>query len=77
MSTKTISLSEEAYTLLKNMKGEKESFTETVFRIAKKDPLAKLAGILTKEESAGLRKSIKDERAKTDERLKRISERLR
>lgn len=76
MATKTISISEEAYNLLRNMRDGKESFTETIIKIAKKDPLSKLAGILTKKEADELRSYIKTSREKTGKRLEQVRERM-
>ena len=77
MSTKTISISEEAYNLLKNIKDEKESFTDAIIKVAKKDPLSKLVGVLTKNEATELRRNIRRTREKTEERLRRTAERLK
>ena len=77
MSTKTISISEEAYNLLKNIKEEKESFTDAIIKVAKKDPLSKLVGVLTKNEATELRRNIRRTREKTEERLRRTAERLK
>ena len=77
MGTKTISISEEAYTLLKNMKEDKESFTDAIIKVAKKDPLSKLVGILTKDEASELRRNIKSTRRKMNERIKRIGKQLK
>ncbi|MEK6949015.1 MAG: antitoxin VapB family protein [Nanoarchaeota archaeon] len=77
MTTKTITISEEAYTLLKYAKEGKESFTETIIKIAKKDPLSKLAGVLSKEEASDLRRHIAVSREKTEKRLQEIRNKLK
>jgi len=42
MATKTLTITEEAYNLLKNVKKDSESFTDAIVRVAKKDALQKL-----------------------------------
>ncbi len=76
MATKTISISEEAYNLLKSVKEEKESFTEAIIKIAKKDPLSRLVGVLTDREAEEIRSNIKAMRRSMNERVKRIAERM-
>lgn len=49
MSYKTISLSEEAYEVLKNAKRGKESFSEVVIRLAKRRSLEDFVGCLPSE----------------------------
>ena len=71
MSTKTISISEEAYNQLKSRKEEWESFTDAIIRITKKDPLEKLVGILTPKEADELEEHIRLSRRQTEERLAR------
>ncbi|MCX6648362.1 MAG: antitoxin VapB family protein [Candidatus Bathyarchaeota archaeon] len=43
--TKTISLTEDAYELLKNMKRGNESFSDTIMRLAKRRHLSNCAGL--------------------------------
>lgn len=76
MATKTISVSEGAYNLLKSAKQENESFTDAIIRIANKDPLSKLVGILTKKEANAMREHIRKARQMTEERLARTRSRL-
>ena len=77
MTTKTITITEEAYNLLKNTKEGNESFTEAIIKIAKKDPLSKLAGILSKEEASELRRHIAISRERTEKRLREIRNKLK
>lgn len=76
MATKTISVSEGAYNLLKSAKQENESFTDAIIRIANKDPLSKLVGILTKKEADAMREHIRKARRMTEERFARTRSRL-
>ena len=77
MATKTVSISEEAYNLLKSMREGKESFTEIIIKIAKKDPLSKLVGVLTKKDADELRNYVKTSRGQTEKRLQETKERMK
>ncbi|HLD97017.1 MAG TPA: antitoxin VapB family protein [Candidatus Nanoarchaeia archaeon] len=76
MATKTITISEEAYNLLKNMKDERESFTDTIIKFAKRDPLSRLVGVLTTGEAEEMRKVISASRKKMNERVMQTAKRL-
>lgn len=71
MSTKTITITDEAYNRLKAAKEGGDSFTETILRITNKDPLSKLVGLLTKKEANEMRAHIKASRIATEERIKK------
>ncbi len=60
MTTKTITVTENAYIALKHMKQENESFSETIVRITKRRPLREFFGCLSPESGARLEKTIKD-----------------
>ena len=49
MSYKTISLSKEAYEILKNAKRDRESFSQVVIRLAKKRTLDDFVGCISSE----------------------------
>jgi len=76
MATKTITITEDAYNILKSSKSDDESFTDVIVRIAKKDALSEIAGVLTKKEAGELREHIKASRSLTEERLKRTRDML-
>lgn len=67
MTTKTITLSEEAYTRLRSLKKDNESFSDVINRITGKVLLLELAGILDKSSAERLRKANQD----MDHRLRR------
>lgn len=80
MATKTISITENAYKRLANLKNENESFSMVIERVTKKsdfENLKKLYGILKGKAGKEFEKSILDAR-KSRERLrdKRIKEQL-
>lgn len=81
MATKTITVTKEAYEILKSMKSKNESFSETILRIAKRKPLSSFYGVLRAESGKRLEKTIVENRkisAKLHkERLKRISSELK
>lgn len=76
MTSKTISVSEDAYELLKKMKLKNESFTETIRRLAKRRRIMDCAGLWTdvpEEEMKALESSIKELRLSASESLERSS----
>ena len=62
MSTKTITVTEEAYNRLAQLKKERESFSETINRITGKVKLSNFHGIISKEFADELEKNIKESR---------------
>jgi len=76
MATKTISLDEDAYNRLKNLKKGDESFSDIVKRIADEKSLLEVAGILSEEEAEELRKNVEElrerTRTETDQRAERL-----
>lgn len=77
MGTKTISLSDEAYSRLKAEKREGESFTQVVNRLTRKTSLLKIAGFLKKEEAEEMEKVIKEMREKSRARTLKIIEEMK
>ncbi len=63
MSTKTITLSEDAYESLKALKGEKDSFSDIVRKLTAKRSLTELATLFTPEEGERIKKSFEEGRA--------------
>ncbi len=77
MATKTISITEEAYSRLKNKKNENESFSDVINKITKKVSLMELAGLLTKKEAEELEENIKRSRRSSALRLENIRKELK
>ena len=71
MSTKTVSLDEKAYELLKKRKEKGESFSDVVKKLTKEKSLLEIAGIW---EDGELRKNIEDTRKATEKDLDEIFE---
>ena len=63
MATKTISITDEAYEMLKSWKRNQESFSEVIKKIGKRHRLSSFAGVLSEKEGNMLEKNIKDGRA--------------
>ncbi|MBN2453980.1 antitoxin VapB family protein, partial [Candidatus Woesearchaeota archaeon] len=64
MATKTISITEDAYSRLKAWKEGKESFSDVINKLAAaKSPWGKLAGLLSEREAKELEGSVRRLRA--------------
>ena len=78
MSTKTISITEDAYERLKSKKKERESFSDVINRITNKKPLSDFFGILKKEDGDSLEKYIEESRKQSrilsEKRTKKLLE---
>ena len=59
MATKNISISEEAYKRLENLKHPNESFSVVISRLTGKRPLIDLFGVLCEEEADRLESNIR------------------
>ncbi len=72
MTSKNISLTEDAYELLKSMKLGDESFSDTIRRLAKRRRLSDCVGLwsdMPDEEIEAIKGSIEDLRRRADESL--------
>lgn len=76
MPTKTISLDEEAYERLKAHKGEGESFSEVVKRLAGERSWGEVTGILDGDEADDLEEAIEAGRASSRDRGDRLADEL-
>ncbi len=78
MSTKTISLREDAYKRLKNLKKENESFTDLIKRLCSGVKLKDFHGILEEEAAEEIEKIIREKRKEHREthkdRINRLKE---
>ena len=77
MPTKTITITEDAYEILKAMKEPKESFSETIRRIGKRKPLSAFFGILSKEAGDKLEENVRKFRKEAEESYKKRIEKIR
>ena len=62
MSTKTITVTEDAYEALRALKDARESFSDTILRVAKRKPLSSFVGILSNKSGGELEKAIMEGR---------------
>ena len=76
MGSKNISISDEAYLRLSELKSRNESFTDVINRLTKKTNILDLKGILKEEEGGSLEKNIKNLRKASGERMDRIKKEL-
>jgi len=81
MTVKTITITESAYRALKAKKGEKDSFSDVIIKMAGKRPLSDFYGALSKESAEKLEKAVKEGREFRNKihsaRIKRIKEELK
>lgn len=68
MATKTISITEDAYEILKSMKKGSESFSDVIKRINSKNSLLSYVGILEDKDAAELEKTINASRNRSKKR---------
>ncbi|MDG7001928.1 MAG: antitoxin VapB family protein [Nitrososphaerota archaeon] len=76
MGTKTISISDEAYSRLAARKRTNESFTDVINRLTEKKSILELAGVLTASEAKEVRSNIRRVRKENARRLARLVERM-
>ncbi|HLD05526.1 MAG TPA: antitoxin VapB family protein [Candidatus Nanoarchaeia archaeon] len=74
MAVKTVTITEDAYGVLKSWKQPGESFSETLLRVGKKRSLRDFFGILSKEAGDEMEQIIKERRKRhTEEHEKRVA----
>lgn len=73
MATRTVSLSEEAYSRLAALKRESESFSDVVNRITGKFALRSLAGILAKKDADAIDSGRKDVNRRMRQKIDRVA----
>ena len=76
MTTKSITITSEAYEKLSAFKEHKDSFSDVINKITKKSSILELVGLLSKKEAEKLRESIKDTRERTRKEVEGIAKRL-
>ena len=76
MGSKNISISDEAYLRLSELKLKNESFTELIYRLTNKTNVLDLKGIISENEGNSLEKNIRESRKLSKERIDRITKEL-
>ena len=76
MGSKNISISDEAYLRLSELKLKNESFTELIYRLTNKTNVLDLKGIISENEGKSLEKNIRESRKLSKERIDRITKEL-
>nr|AQS31967.1 hypothetical protein [uncultured archaeon]AQS32262.1 hypothetical protein [uncultured archaeon] len=76
MSTKTITIAEDAYERLNALKKKEESFSEAIRRLTAKVKLTDFAGILTNEEAKNIKNKIAKSRELSNDRMRNVKEKL-
>jgi predicted CopG family antitoxin len=74
MGSKNISISEEAYLRLSELKLKNESFTELIYRLTNKSNVPDLEGIMSEDEGKSTEKNIREPRKMSMERVDRITD---
>ncbi len=59
MATKNISITNDAYSRLKRLKQDKESFSDVINRVTKRKRLSEFAGILTEDSARRIQRQIR------------------
>ena len=77
MATKTLSITEDAYERLASFKEGKESFSDVITKLTKKNSILDLVGILSPEEGRELKKNLTERRKLWRKSIERTSRKLR
>ncbi len=76
MGSKNISISDEAYLRLSELKSRNESFTDVIYRLTNRTNVLDLKGIIKEAEGKALEKNIRNSRKLSKERIDRIAAEL-
>jgi predicted CopG family antitoxin len=68
MTTKTITITEDAYNILRSWRDDNESFSQIISKLGKKQKLSDIAGLLSNKEADELERRIKDSRMQSKKR---------
>ncbi|MHB8361115.1 MAG: antitoxin VapB family protein [Thermoplasmataceae archaeon] len=74
MGSKNISISDEAYLRLAELKSKNESFTDIIYRLTKKTNILDLQGIINYHEGKSIENNIKISRKLSMDKIDKITE---
>lgn len=74
--SKSIRLSEDAYERLAAHKGDDETFSEVVLRLAGERSLLELAGTLSDEDADAVRDAVEERRERRERDLEALADRI-
>jgi len=77
MGRKNITISDDAYQMLKALKKSGESFTNVIERVTRRSAVLELAGISSKTEATGVEKRVKYIRKQSSQRILKTLEGLK
>jgi predicted CopG family antitoxin len=76
MATKSITIKESAYEILKSRKKENESFSDLIERIGGRRPLIGLAEVTSREEGENIAEEVKETRKEIEEEMEERSQEI-
>lgn len=76
MGSKNISISDEAYLRLSELKSKNESFTDVIYRLTNRTNVLDLKGIINEEDGKSLEENVKKSRKLGKERIDKITREL-
>ena len=77
MSTKSVTVKESAYEILRSRKRENESFSDVIERIAKRRPITDLTEVISDEDGEAIAEEIEKARDELDEEVETGSKQVR
>ena len=76
MATKSVTIKESAYEILKSRKENNESFSDVIERIARRRPLTDLNDVVSKSEGENIAEEVEKVREEMEEELENRSKRI-
>lgn len=70
MSTKSITITEDAYNRLKSLKNKKDSFSDVINRVTGRRPLSELSDLADKEEAEEIVEKVEEVREEMNEEMR-------
>jgi len=77
MATKSVTVKESAYEILKSRKKKDESFSDVIERIARRRPITDLTEVISDEDGEGIAEEVEKARDELDRELETGSNQVR